>query len=277
MKFIKSYIFIFVFVLIGTACSEYQKVQKSGTFEERYNYAIKLFNEKDYYRSSLLLESLLALSVGRAESEKIDYYYAFCQYYEEQYLMSSYYFKKFTNTYSRSELTEECNYMYALSLSKMSPIESLDQTNTSEAIEAFQTFLNRYPQSNFADTSNVIVDLLHEKLERKAYNQTKLYHQLSRYKATVVAVESFRKRYPDAHYNEELAFLKVDAQYELAKISIEKVKKDGKTILLKKQRLNETITFYKAFIDKYSSSTYLKDAEQIYKNATEDLKELNNQ
>lgn len=276
MKSIHLYILTFIAGLLFTACSEFQKVQKNGTFEERYNMAVKLFNNEDYYRASLLLENLLPLAIGREEAEKIEYYYAFCQYHEKQYMMSAYYFKKFTDTYSRSELTEECSFMQAMSLVHMSPKYNLDQSNTFQAIESLQIFLNRYPSSEFADSSNTIIDNLHEKLEIKAYEQTKLFHQLSRHKATVVAVDNFKKNFPDAHYNEELAFLKVDAQYSLAKVSVEKVKKDGQMIYLKKQRLLETITFYNEFVDHYQNSEYIKQAENIYKNASNKLQELTN-
>ncbi len=274
MKSIHLYILSFLAGLLFTACSEFQKVQKNGTFEERYNMAVELFNKKDYYRASLLLENLLPLAIGREEAEKIEYYYAFCQYYEKQYMMSAYYFEKFTDTYSRSEMAEECNFMKAMSLVNMSPKYNLDQTNTLQAIESLQIFLNRYPTSEFADSSNTIIDILHEKLEIKAYEQAKLFHKLSRHKAAVVAVDNFKRDFPDAHYNEELSFLKIDAQYNLAKVSVEKVKKDGQTIYLKKQRLIETITFYNQFIDHYQNSEYIKQAETIYKNASNKLENL---
>lgn len=275
MKWTRIYIIIFIIGLISSSCSEFQKVQKSGTFEDRYNLAVNYFNKKDYYRASLLLDNLLPLSVGRKEAEKIEYYYAFCQFYEKQYLLSGYYFKKITETYSRSDLAEECHFMHALSLVKMSSASHLDQTNTDEAINVLQTFLNKYPKSEFSDSSNAIVDKLHHKLELKAYTQTRLYYRLREYKATVVSVDNFKKGFPDADYNEELAFLKVDAQYNLAKISLTQVKKEGKIINLKKQRLEQTISFYNEFIDSYQNSEYIKDAEGVYKNAIQKLKELN--
>lgn len=275
MKWTKIYIIIFIIGLLNSACSDFQKVQKSGTFEERYNLAVNYFNKKDYYRASLLLDNLLPLAVGRQEAEKIEYYYAFCQFYEKQYMLSSYYFKKFTETYSRSELTEECHFMHALSLVKMSPASHLDQTNTHQALDVLQNFLNQYPYSTFSDSSNTIIEELHTKLEYKAYKQVILYYKLEDYKAAVIAVENFKRNFPDADYNEELAFVKLDAQYNLAKISLEKVKKDGKTIELKKERFEETITFYNQFIDYYQNSKYIKQAEVIYQNTTEKLKELN--
>lgn len=247
-----------------TGCSKFSKVQKSGSFEEKFTAAEEYFNKKDYYRSSTLYEDLLPLSPGKKEAETIRLHYAYTQFYQKFYEISSYYFQKYTETYPRSKKVIEAHYMHGVSLYKLSPKWNLDQSNTQNAIDVIQEFLNTYPQSQYKDECNHMISEMQVKLETKAYNHALTYHKIGYYRSAVVASENFRKNFPDSQYNEEMAFKKVTAQYNLAKMSVISVKKDGKIIPLKENRYKTSKQFYLEFIDKYPQSRYIKEAEDIY-------------
>lgn len=270
-----SYILV-SFVLISFGCrSKFGKIRKKGSFEEKYEAAVKYYEKKDYYHASILFEDLLPLSNGKKNADKIELYYAHTQYNEKQYLVASYYFKRFYETYPRNEKVQEAMYMRGLSLYKMSPKSSLDQQSTEKAVVAFQNYINKYPYSEYASEVNQKIDELQEKLEFKAYTNTKLYHKVGRYKASVVAVDNFRIEFPDSHYNEELQFLKVDSQYELGKESHEMVTDDeGNIIHLKRDRLKKAEVFYYEYVDNYSNGEFSKQAESIYSNITELLNQV---
>jgi outer membrane protein assembly factor BamD len=154
---------------------------------------LKYYERKDYYRSVILFDQIRPYLRGTAEAEQVEFYYAYAHYYQKQYLLASHYFKNFHDTYNRSEFAEEAFYMYGYSLYRQSPIYNLDQSSTVEAITAVQTFLNRYPRSEFREDAVKIQVELRQKLEKKAYENAKLYVQLNSLNSALIALDNFRK------------------------------------------------------------------------------------
>jgi outer membrane protein assembly factor BamD len=243
-------------LMLLTSCSKFNKLQKSTDLTLKANAGIEYYKKKDYYKASVLLDEVVPLLKGKGEAEEAQYYQAYTYYADKQYIMSSYYFKDFTETYPRSIHAEECAFLHAKSLYKDSPRHDLDQTNTIEAVKSFQIFANRYPKSTYLEEANKCTDELNKKLEVKAFENAKLFYKISNYKSAVVAFSNFLEKYPDSENSEEIAFLKIDAQYYLARNSVEGPKK--------KSRFQEAIEFYHEFIDKYPSSKYKRSAENIY-------------
>lgn len=269
--FKRLFILLMAMALVSS-CSEYNRVTRKGTIEEKYAAAIKYYEQKEYYRSSTLMEEVISYKSGSEEFEDALFIFAESYFYQKEYLLANHYYKRFTEKFPRNDKVEEADFMSAKSLYMISPKVSLDQTETLNAITAFQNFLNRYPNSKYIDESNRIIKEMEQKIEDKFYSTAKLHLKIKNYKAAVKSFELFEKEYPYSDYNEELASLKVEAQYELAKISLEKVKKDGKTYRLKEERYKKVKEFYLEFIDKYPQSKYSKDVENFYKQAINNTK-----
>lgn len=252
------------------SCSPFSKLQKSGTDDEKYKGAVQYYQKKDWYRAGVLFEELIPVLKGSNESEMAQFYYAYTQFHQKQYLLSSTLFKKFYETFARSEYAQEAMYMYALSLYKDTPAFNLDQSNTLTATSALQDFINTYPDSKYRDECTTMILDLRKKLEQKAYEKAKLYYKTSgfniaSYKSSVIAINNFQREFPDSEYNEELAFLKVDAQYSLAQNSLENKQKE---------RYQEAISYYQQFIDKYPTSKFLKQSEKMYETSVQEVDRL---
>jgi outer membrane protein assembly factor BamD len=270
---------LFVSFICLVSCSRFVKLQKNGTTEEKYNAAIIYFEKKDYFKANLLLEEVLPTLKGQAGAEKGLFYNAYTYYYGKQYLMSSHYFNEFYETYPRSEFAEESLFMHAKSLYKDSPQFNLDQTNSEDAMRAIQAFANRYSTSKYMDEINKMAEELTKKLEIKAFESAKLYYNIGSYnsilyKSAVIAFGNFQHDYPASPFTEEASFLRMDAQFKLARGSYEVILKNGAKVYLKKDRLYDTIEFYHNFIDKYPESKYKKAAELIYESCQDQLKQL---
>jgi outer membrane protein assembly factor BamD len=267
----KKYFIIYVMALVSlTSCSEFQRVQKRGDINEKLNAAYKYYDKKEYYKTTLLFDEVIPLLKGKREGEKALFYYAYSFYHQKQYMMSGYHFRDYYETYPRGQYTEESMFMYAKSLFKDSPEHNLDQTNTYDAIRAIQGFANKFPQSANMTEANTMMDELNAKLEKKAYENARLYYKLSEfnsanYKSSVLTFDNFLRRYPNSAHSEEIAFLKIDAQYNLARHS---------EFTRQKERYFDTIEFYHNFIDKYPNSKYKKEAESIYSISIKKLEEF---
>lgn len=270
----KNTILFFFFLVLAssllTSCSKFSKLQKSGTDDEKYKAALEYYQKGDFYRAGLLFEELIPLLKGSTESEMAQFYYAYTQYQQEQYNMSQFLFKKFYDTYARSDYAQEALYMHAYSLYKDSAPHSLDQTSTMTAISALQDFINAYPESPFRNECTGYIMELRKKLELKAYEKAKLYYKISDFnlaslKSAVISIDNFKKDFPDSQFSEELSYLKVDAQYTLAKSSI---------FDKQKERYQSAVKYYQEFVDKYPQSSYLRDAEKLYSNSEEELERI---
>lgn len=262
---------VLVAVMAITACSsKFSKLQKTGTVDQKYKAAVGYYEAKDYYRAGLLFEEISPLLRGDSTAEKAQYLNAYCNFHQGLYQMSSFQFKSFYSTYANSPLAEEAYYMYAYSMFKDSPKYNLDQTSTLTAIDALQTFINTYPQSKYAEKSAQNLIDLRAKLELKAYERAKLYYKTSgttiaNFKSAVIAIDNFKRDFPDSPYNEELSYIQLVSEQELADNSIFKVQKE---------RYQQAMTYYEKFVDTYPESKYKKDALKAYEKAQKGLEEV---
>ncbi len=251
-------------------CGDFAKVQKKGTDTEKYKAALNYFAKKDWYRAGVLFEEIIPKLKGSSEQEISQINYAHTQYNQGLYEPAAQLFKRFYETFARSESAPDAMYMYALSLYKSTPNYNLDQSNTVSAMSALQDFVNTNPDSEHVpDCTNLILNL-RKRLERKAYERAKQYHKVSgfsiaNYKSSVVAITNFQREFPDSEYNEELAFLKIDAEYNLARNSLE---------TKQKERFLDELTFFRDFKEKYPNSKYLKEAERMRDLTAKELSRL---
>jgi outer membrane protein assembly factor BamD len=247
---------ILLLVAIGfSGCkSKFEKLRASNDTGRKYQEAIRLYNNGKYTKALVLFDDLVKLYRGRPEAEDLNYYFAFTNYKLGDYTTARFQFKSFTDTYPGSPKAEECRYMAAYCFYLESPIYSLDQDNTLKAIEALQLFINIYPESDRAEEAAGLIDTLRDKLERKSYENAKLYLDIGDYLAAVIAFENSLRDYPDTKYAELLEYYKIEAQYKYAINSSDR---------RKEERFRTAIEFSEDFVSDYPESRYIKDANDF--------------
>lgn len=241
--------------LLDLSCSQFKKLEKSEDWRVKFEAGLNYYNKKDYYHSAILFEQIQAIVRGLPEGEKVEFYLAYCQYYEKTYLLASNQFRTFYETYGRSPLRDEAQFMYAYSLFIASPDSNLDQKSSIEAMEAMQNFLNQHPDSQFRDKATEVITVCQKKLEFKGYENAKQYYKLRYYQAAVISFDNFKKNFPDSGFLEELAYLKVVSQYKWANISTQRKQLE---------RYTAAVQYYQELVDNFPNSVYLKDAQKVY-------------
>ena len=214
----------------------------------------------------MLLEQVTGVFRGSDKLEKIYFYYAYTHYNLEKYILAAHYFKNFSNTFPNSEFVEEGRFMTAYSNYQLSPNARLDQTNTAEAIEAFQIFVNTHPTSPRVSEANQLMDKLRYRQEEKAFAEADLYFKLSDYKAANHTYKTVIKEFPDAGDVERARFMIVKSSHKLALNSID---------LVKEERFDEAIEAYEEFKDRHPNSEYSGEVESIYKSCVQNIEKLN--
>lgn len=267
MNFKKYILLGFVAVAGLSSCGKFEKFRKSADLPTKYKAAVNYYKKKDFSKAGILFDEIMPLMKGDSTQELATFYQAYCDFNLGSYTLASSHFKKFAEVFSRSAFAEEAIYMSAFSLYKDSPNFNLDQTGTLAAINEIQSYLNNYPETKFmADCSNIIKEL-RKKLERKAYEKAKLYYKTSPFniaslKSSVIEITNFQRDFPDSDFIEEMAYIKILAQFDLAKSTIESKQKE---------RYADASKFYLDLIDKYPQSSFLKEGEKMYEQSNKEV------
>jgi len=243
--------------LVAGCKSKFEKLRASNNIAQKYQEAVKYYNNKKYSKALILFDDLVTKYRGQAEAEDLYYYTAYTNYYLRDYTSARFHFKQFTDTYPNSNRAEECRYMGAYCYFLESPRTGLDQEYTYRAIEALQLFINLYPNSERAEQASGLIQQLRDKLETKAFNNAKLYLDMGLsddYRAAVIAFDNVLREFPDTKYAEEMEFLSIKAQYLYANQS---------SARRQEERFEEALDLYNNFISKYPESKFRKEADQL--------------
>lgn len=245
--------------------STFEDTLKSKDIEKKKALAFEYYEDEEFYKASDLFKVLIQDVKGGKEVEKMFFYYAMCDFYLKDYALAAYEFERLIQKFPGGDFREESQFFIGKSNYNEAPPYQLDQDYTKRAIESFQLFLDIYPDSEKRAEVNKLVDELTSRLEKKAYNQAKLYYKTSDYKSASVALNNVLNDFPDTDHHEEINFLIADSKYLLAQKSIE-----SKQIKRYKDALKSASDFKK----KYSESTYQKNIEKISKQSTVEIKRL---
>ena len=263
----KNKIFIFILVVaIGfSSCSEYQKVLNKGTVEDQYKMATELYEAQKYNKAIQLFEKITPSYRGKPQMERIQYMVAQAHYNTKQYSLAAYYFDKFVKNYPKSSKLEEAAYLSAHSYYLASPVYSLDQKDTNEAINALQNFIYKFPESEHTAAANKNIKELTHKLEKKYFEIAKQYYHTEDYISAIAAFDNLLADYLGTSYKEEALYFKFKASYELGINSY---------ILKKESRLKDAIKAHEKFKRNFPDSEYLKETEKLVINLNEELNSL---
>jgi len=269
-KMNKIFYILLIAVTLGS-CSSYQKALKSEDVAVKYDVATKMYDAGKYTKAIRLFEQIAPSYRGKPAAEKMFYMFAQSYYKTKQHYLAGYQFDSFTSSYPRSEKAEEAAFLAAESYSKLSPRFSLDQVDTNKAIDKLQSFIDRYPDSQYLPQANVLVKDLREKLEKKGFEIAKQYHTIGEwsrdYGAAIKAFDNFLADYPGTPFKEKALYYRFDSAYLLAINSIESKKQE---------RLNFAKTAYASLVKFNESSEYKADADKKLASIEKQLQQFSN-
>ena len=261
----KKYIYIVLIIIGFSSCSEYQKALKSEDLTVKFDQASKKYEKGKYYKAITLFEQMAPSFRGNTQSEKMFYMFSQSYYKTKQYYLSGYQFESFAAGYPKSDKIEEASFLGAKSYSMLSPVYSLDQTDTEKAIEKLQSFIDAFPNSTYLAEANVVVKVLREKMEKKAYENAFEYNKIADFKSAIVALENFIIDYPGTPYKEKALYYKLDSAYQLAINSVP---------AKMEERLNAAKTAYNNLIKFNSNTEFKQKADNMLAIINTDLKQF---
>ena len=276
----KKYIIIaLVSGSVLTSCGEYNKVLKSTDYEYKYEAAKSYFGKGQNTKAAAILEELITILKGTDKAEESLYMLGMTYYNQGDFITASHYFSTYYNTYPRGTYTEQARFYSGKALFLDTPEPRLDQTSTYKAIQELQMFMEYFPASSRHQEAQQMIFDLQDKLVMKDYMAARLYYDLgsytgnssysttgNNYLACIVTAQNALKDYPYTEMREDISILLLRAKYDMAKESVEEKKEE---------RMRDAIDEYYAFKNEFPESKYMKEVENIYKDAKKYVKELN--
>lgn len=266
LKKIAFFILIILSVSFIQSC-EFNTAKKIQDPEKKYSKALEYYESGKYAKTQILLEDvILSLRMTKSGDDAL-YKYADSYYHLKDYILAGYYFRKYTTDYPKGKYAENAQFMSARCYYLDAPKSKLDQQATHTALNEFELFITKYPNSKRIEECNKLVDELRAKLEEKSFLNAKLYYNIGYYNAASIALKNSMKDFPDTKYKEEIMYLIVKSHYKYAQNSI---------VIKQKERYEEALKAYKKFTEKYPESTFSKELNLIKKNINKEISKLNN-
>ena len=276
----KKYIIIaLVSGSVLTSCGEYNKVLKSTDYEYKYEAAKSYFGKGQNTKAAAILEELITILKGTDKAEESLYMLGMTYYNQGDFITASHYFSTYYNTYPRGTYTEQARFYSGKALFLDTPEPRLDQSSSYKAIQELQMFMEYFPASNRHQEAQQMIFDLQDKLVMKDYMAARLYYDLgsytgnssysttgNNYLACIVTAQNALKDYPYTKLREDISILLLRAKYDMAKESVEEKKEE---------RMRDAIDEYYAFKNEFPESKYIKEVENIYKDAKKYVKEIN--
>lgn len=258
--------FIFVALVLAAAIcsckSQYELLLEGSDVDAKYAAAFDYFNQEKYTKAAALFESLALAVDGTERGDTVNYYWGLSNYRSKDFYTAEANFTKFLDNYPSSPFVESAEFLKIDCLYRATLRYELDQTPTYTAISAISQYLSTYPDSENAETCRFVLQELGERLDKKAYENAKLYYTLEDYKSARVALKNVLKDDADNIYREDILYYSAMASYKYALNSIPSKQKE---------RYMTFADDYFTFIGEYPDSNYRKELDNLYKKVKEKI------
>lgn len=259
-----------LFTLLGigvlvNACTTKYLIKPGDSLDTAYGKAMHFYTTKNYSDAAKAFETVLDLGRGTPKAQDAQYYLAQSYFKDHDYLLAANEYKHFYTYYPQSNRVEDVQFKEAYCYYLLSPSYKLDQSNTNNAIELFQLFISKYPDSNQAQKAGSYIDQMTNKLAHKIYAAAQLYERNDEYKASAIYYGLVFQQYPQSAWAEIALEKQIESYVLLAENSVPNKQE---------QRFNEAVQTYDKFIQVFPKSKYRPDAENYYGTAKDALSKM---
>ena len=225
-------------VLFSGCASQVESIRKSADRTYQYEHAKQCFAQGKFGDAITLLSELVTAQKGRENAQESLYMLAMAEYCNGDYESASATFKKYFQSYPKGDFAEQASFYVGQSLFESMPDPRLDQSATIGAINAYQNFLDYFPDSSLREEAQKKLFILQDNLVMKEYLSAELYYNLggyfgninsnteSNYESCIITAQNALKQYPYTSLREKFSLLIMKSKFELAQNSSEEKRLD---------------------------------------------------
>lgn len=240
--------------------SQYDQLLESNDVDAKYKAAFEYFNNGKYNRAAQLFESLTLLTNGTERYDTVMYYLGLSNYSNKDYYTAETNFQQYMTYFPQSAFSEMAEFLRIDCLYRSTLRYELDQTPTYTAMTAMGEFLRDHPTGANADICRHWLEELSERLDRKAFENARLYYKMEDYLASRVAFKNILKDDADNVFREDILYYSAMSSYKYAEMSVPSKKKE-RFLVFQDDYLN--------FIGEYPESAYRKELDALYNKVKE--------
>jgi outer membrane protein assembly factor BamD len=229
--------------LIAFACGG-NKARPNMPTEERFAYAMKLFNGKDYFEARTQFRIVILNAPGSTIVDQAQFYLAECHFEMDEFILAASEYERLIKLYPRSAFLDDAQYKLALCYDRLSPKSDLDQKYTIKAIEELQRFLEDYPTSEFVEDVEKKLFTARAKLAKKEFDTGNLYRKMTLYESALYSFDDVLNHFYDSKFAEPALFYKGECLFKL-------------------ERWDEAKTALETFLEKFPKSAFVATAKDL--------------
>lgn len=256
---------LFGFLFLFTACQNDKLIKRGDTVDVAYEKAMAFYDEGDYNEAANAFETVTQIGRGSNYGQEAQYYLAESYYNARRYLLAASEYDRFVSLYPQDVRRQDAEFKSAMSYFHQSPRFKLDQSATRTAIDRFQLFNNRFPDSELVTEAAEMIDELRNKLARKSYEAAKFYVRTDRFRAANIYFDETINQYPESEWAERALVDQIQNYISYADNSIQ---------ARQAERYTSAIETYEKFLQLFPESEFRSEVEDLHDEAQRKLSDV---
>lgn len=259
MKYLTFSVLVAAALMTAASCkSQFDTLLASNDVDAKYEGAFDLFNKGKYQKAASLFESMAFLTNGTPREDTVQYYWGLSNYRYKDYYTAEANFAKFIESFPQSPFTADAAYLRIDCLYRSTLRYELDQAPTYSCMTAIADYFRDFPGAGHEDECQAMLKDLNDRLDRKAFENARLYYKMEDYQAARVSFRNILKDDADNIYREDILYYIAKSSYKYAQLSV---------TAKQRERYIAFMDDYLNFVSEIPESPYRKELDALYSRA----------
>lgn len=245
-----------------SGCKNEELIQRGDPINVAFDKSLALYEKGKWADAAYGFDLVTRMGRGTNYATEAQYYLAESYYNDRQYILAASEYERFISYYPLDPKREEVEYKLAMCYYQQSPRYRLDQSATRRAIELFQLYNNKYPNSERVTEAAARIDELRNKLARKDYEAAEYYLRVRSYKAATIYFDLVIDQYPESKWAEEALVKQIETYITYADNSVDE---------RQAERYAEAIATYEKYLQLFPQGKHRSKVEALYNEASKKL------
>ena len=255
-------------IFIFSACKNKSLIQPGDPVNVAFDKSLALYENGKYGDAAYGFDLVTRMGRGTNYSKDAQFYLAESYFQDGSYILAASEYERFISYYPQDSKREEVEYKLAMCYYYQSPRYRLDQAPTRRAIELFQLYNNKYPNSELVVESAARIDELRNKLARKNYEAAEFYLRIKSYLAATIYFDLVIDQFPESKWAEQSLVKQIETYITYADNSIPEKQAE---------RYTKAVDNYEKFLQLFPQSTSRNKVEKLFIDASTKLERAQSQ
>jgi outer membrane protein assembly factor BamD len=182
------------------ACGTKRPPLSELSAEVLWTRGFEAYEQEEWEEAIRYLDRFVLAGGSDPRVDQARYYAADAHFNRDEYVTAAADFARLASDVGRAELGDDARFMTCRAYQELSPRPQLDQEYTRAAIEHCQSLLDLFPESEFREEAEGVVEQMWGKLAAKAYETGEWYRGRQAYDSAILYYEDVVRTYPQTRW-----------------------------------------------------------------------------